>query len=166
MKSLFSRFHDISFSVIAHNNLLFHSASMILCLNRLLVSHDFSCAYAGDEITREQNNAILRWLANEIIIENSTNPSSAARFVLNSGVYYFTSIYVHHLVRKFMRMNFHKYNKFNWLHFSYFFLTHVVRRNNFAIKLILFNFFPNEQTLQRSNHLIRSGFTWAPRLCY
>lgn len=77
MKSLFGRFHDISFSVIAHNNLLFHSASMILCLKRLLVSHDFSCAYAGDEITREQNNAILRWLANEIIIENSTNPSLA-----------------------------------------------------------------------------------------
>lgn len=77
MKSLFGRFHDISLNVIAHNNLLFHSASMILCLKGLLVSHDFSCAYAGDEITRKQNNAILRSLANEIIIENSTNPSLA-----------------------------------------------------------------------------------------
>lgn len=38
-----------------------------------------------------------------------------------------------------MRMNFHKYNKFNWLHFSLLFLTHVVRGNNFAIKLILSN---------------------------
>jgi hypothetical protein len=92
----------------------------------------------------------------KIIIENSYLNFEIVykyktRFLLNnrkfnSGVYYFTSVYIHHLVGKFMIMNFHKYNKFNWLgSFSH------VRLgangvDNFAIKLILnFSSLNNEQ---------------------